>query len=121
MNTCDDKPYFPFSLPDILGELIGTLLLVFFGCGSIAATVLFSAHVGLFQVAAIWGIGASLAIYCTRHLSCAHLNPAVSLAMVVVGRMSWRKIPSYWLAQLCGAVLAAFILYGLFQRINWYF
>ncbi|MGK5085794.1 MIP/aquaporin family protein [Bdellovibrionota bacterium FG-1] len=98
----------------MLGELLGTFILVFFGCGSIAVTVLFSAHIGLFQVAAIWGIGVSLAIYSARHLSCAHLNPAVSLAMVVVGRMSWREIPSYWMAQLCGAILAALTLYALF-------
>ena len=70
------------------GELLGTFILVFFGIGSVAVTVLFSAHSGLLQVALMWGIGVSLAIYCTRHLSCAHLNPAVSLAMVVAGRMS---------------------------------
>ncbi len=73
---------------DFVGEFIGTFILVFFGCGSVAVTVLFSAHVGLFQVAIVWGIGVALAIYATRHLSCAHLNPAVSIAMVVAKRMN---------------------------------
>ena len=78
--------------PDFLGEFIGTYLLVFFGCGSVAVSVLYSAFSGLFQVAAIWGIAVTLAIYATRHLSCAHLNPAVSIAMVLAGRMHMRKL-----------------------------
>lgn len=84
---------------DFFGELIGTFILAFFGCGSVAVTVLFSSHVGLFQVAAIWGLGVALAIYATRHLSCTHLNPAVSLAMVIGSRMSYKKLPVYVAAQ----------------------
>ena len=101
--------------PEFFGETIGTFLLVFFGCGSVAVTVLFSSHVGLFQVAAVWGIGVTLAIYATRHLSCAHLNPAVSIAMVVGGRMSIRKLPVYLVAQFFGAFIAAAVLYALFS------
>lgn len=100
---------------EFIGELIGTFILVFFGCGSVAVTVLFSSHVGLFQVAAVWGLGVALAIYATRHLSCAHLNPAVSLAMVIGGRMSLRKLPVYVTAQLFGAFIAACVLYLLFN------
>jgi glycerol uptake facilitator protein len=102
-------------LSSFLGELIGTLILVFFGCGSIAVTMLFSSHSGLFQIAAIWGISVALAIYATRHISCAHLNPAVSIAMVVAGRMSARKLSSYLLGQFTGAFLAALFLYILFS------
>lgn len=100
---------------EFIGELIGTFILVFFGCGSVAVTILFSSHVGLFQVAAVWGLGVALAIYATRHLSCAHLNPAVSLAMVIGGRMSLRKLPVYVIAQLFGAFIAAGVLYLLFN------
>ena len=66
------------------------------------------------QVGLAWGIGVTLAIYLTRHLSCAHLNPAVSLAMVVSGRMSFRKMPVYIGAQFAGAILAGLALYMLF-------
>lgn len=100
-------------LRDFTGEFIGTFILVFFGCGSVAVTILFSAHSGLFQVAMIWGIGVALAIYATRHLSCAHLNPAVSIAMVVGKRMSLSKLPVYLIAQFSGAFLAAATLYTL--------
>ena len=105
----------PEYLSNFLGEMIGTLILVFFGCGSIAVTVLFSAHSGLFQISAIWGISVALAIYATRHISCAHINPAVSIAMVTAGRMSPRKLFSYLPGQFTGAFLAAVLLYILFS------
>jgi len=55
-----------------LGECFGTFLLVFIGTGSVAVAVLFEAFSGLLQVALVWGVGVTLAIYATRHLSCAH-------------------------------------------------
>ena len=66
------------------------------------------------QVALAWGIGVTLAIYLTRHLSCAHLNPAVTLSMALSGRMTARKLPVYVGAQFTGAVLAGLTLYMLF-------
>lgn len=65
----------------------------------------FDAHQGLFQIGMVWGIGVSLAIYVTRHLSCAHLNPAVTLAMVTSGRMAAGKMPVYIIAQFMGAFM----------------
>lgn len=97
------------------GETVGTFILVFFGCGVVAVTVLFSAHTGLFQIAMIWGAAVTLAIYATRHLSSAHLNPAVSLAMVVSNRMQLKKLPLYWAGQFLGAFLAAATLYLIFS------
>lgn len=97
------------------GETLGTFLLVLFGCGSVAVSVLFNAHQGLFQIALIWGIGVTLAIYLTRHLSCAHLNPAVTLAMVISKRMLLKKLPVYFAAQFLGAFLAGLALYLLFN------
>lgn len=100
---------------EFVGEALGTFVLVLFGCGSVAVTVLFDANMGLMQVALAWGIGVTLAIYITRHLSCAHLNPAVSFGMAVGGRMILRRLPVYVAAQLLGAVLAALVLYILFS------
>ncbi|MEI8216583.1 MAG: MIP/aquaporin family protein [Eubacteriales bacterium] len=99
---------------EFLGEFLGTFLMVTFGCGSVAVAILFDAHQGLFQIAAIWGIGVSLAIYATRHLSRAHLNPAVTLAMVVSKRMISRKMPVYLAAQFMGAFTSGVVLYLLF-------
>jgi len=100
---------------EFTGEILGTFLLVLFGCGSVAISVLFTALQGLLQIALVWGIGVTLAIYLTRHLSCAHLNPAVSLAMVVGKRMSVNKLPVYIIAQLCGAILAGVVIFLLFS------
>lgn len=99
---------------ELIGETIGTFVLVLFGCGSVATSILFNSHQGLLQVALAWGIGVTLAIYLTRHISCAHLNPAVSLAMVISKRMASRKLPVYVLGQLLGAFLAGLILYMFF-------
>jgi len=100
---------------ELIGEMIGTLLLVLFGTGAVAVTTLFQAHQGLFQMALVWGIGVSLAIYATRHLSCAHLNPAVTLAMAASGRMLKRKVPAYIAGQLIGAFVAGLLIYFLFS------
>ncbi len=99
---------------EFIGETLGTFLLVLFGRGSVAVSVLFGAYQGIMQIAMVWGIGVTLAIYLTRHLSCAHLNPAVSVAMVMGRRMLARKLPVYLIAQFTGAILAGFVIYLLF-------
>jgi glycerol uptake facilitator protein len=106
----DPKPLFR----GCFGEFLGTFMLVVFGTGAVAVTVLFKAHVGLLQVAGVWGIGVTLAIYATRHLSCAHLNPAVSLGMVLAGRMRVRILPWYVASQLLGAIAAGGVVLFLF-------
>ncbi|NWJ51072.1 MAG: aquaporin family protein [Bacteroidetes bacterium] len=99
---------------EFIGESLGTFMLVLFGCGSVAVSVLFGAYQGIMQIALAWGLGVTLAIYLTRHLSCAHLNPAVTLAMVIGKRMSARKLPVYLIAQFVGAFLAGLAVYVLF-------
>jgi glycerol uptake facilitator protein len=88
------------------GEFFGTFLLVFFGTSVVASSVLFNASAGLVQVAIIWGLGVTLAIYATRHMSCAHLNPAVSLGMVITGRMRPGLLLPYWVSQMAGGIAA---------------
>lgn len=99
---------------DFVGEFIGTFLMILFGLGAGMAAVLFGAHSGLFQVALLWGFGVTIAVYATRHLSNAHFNPAVSIAMVVGRRMPAAMLPVYLGAQFLGAFAAAALLYLLF-------
>src|SRR5438046_4125761 len=97
----------PELRPALIGEALGTYLLVLFGTGSVAAAVLTGAQVGLWQVAVVWGFGVALAIYATAAVSGAHLNPAVSLAFALRRPRAFpavRLVP-YWLGQLA-AVLA---------------
>ena len=100
---------------EFIGETLGTFLLVLFGCGSVAVSTLFNAHQGLIQIALAWGIGVTLSIYLTRHLSCAHLNPAVSIAMVIGKRMVPGKLPVFLIGQFTGAFLAGWMIYVLFS------
>ncbi|MFX0558228.1 MIP/aquaporin family protein [Maribacter sp. CXY002] len=98
-------------LKELVGEAIGTFILVLFGCGSVAGAVLFNTFTSLLEVALIWGFGVTIAIFVTRNICPAHLNPAVSLAMVIMGKLSLRKLPSYILFQMIGAFLAALVLF----------
>jgi glycerol uptake facilitator protein len=97
-----------------VGEFFGTFLLVFFGCGSVAAAVLTGAQVGIFQVAIVWGLGIATAIYLTGSLSGAHLNPAVSLALASAQGFPWRRVPGYVLMQFLGAFAASAVIYVSF-------
>jgi glycerol uptake facilitator protein len=100
----------------LVGEVLGTFLLVLFGTGSVACAVLTGALQGLWQVAVVWGFGVTIAIYCSASLSGAHLNPAVSLAFALLrpsGFPRQRLLP-YWLAQLGGAVLAGLVVWAAF-------
>jgi len=98
----------------LVGEFFGTFLLVFFGCGSVAAAVTTGAQVGVFQVAIVWGLGIATAIHLTSALSGAHLNPAVTLAMAVWNRFPASRVAPYVAAQMAGAFVAAAVLYGCF-------
>ncbi len=98
-----------------IAEAIGTFLLVFFGCGVVHAAVLTGAQSGLWQVAIVWGVGLMLAIYCVGGVSGAHLNPAMTLAFAVWRGHPWRQVPWYIGGQLCGAFVAAAVLFVAFQ------
>lgn len=96
------------------GELIGTFLLVFFGCGSVATAVALDVPVGLFQVAIVWGLGLSVAIFVSAGASGAHLNPAITLAFAFVRDFPKARILGYFAAQFLGAFAAAAMVYLLF-------
>jgi glycerol uptake facilitator protein len=98
----------------MIGEFVGTFILVFFGCGSVCAAVTTGAQVGVFQVAIIWGLGIATAIYLTAALSGAHLNPAVTISLAVWGDFPKGRVPGYIASQLMGAFVSAAMLYVIF-------
>ncbi len=103
------------NVKEYLGELLGTFILVFVGCGSIAVTILFQTFGSLLEVALVWGVGVAIAIYATKNICPAHLNPAVSVAMCWAKKLSLKKLPGYILSQTVGAFLAGFLLYAIFK------
>ena len=104
-----------FYKEEFLGEFMGTFILVLFGLGAICASTIFGSHNSLFQIALLWGVATMLAIFIGRHLCNAHYNPAVSVAMVVSGRMSAKRLPTYLLAQFLGGFFGALTVYLLFS------
>jgi glycerol uptake facilitator protein len=98
-----------------IAEFIGTLILVFFGVGSVNTAVATGAQQGLWQVAVVWGVGIALAIYAVGAVSGAHINPAITLAMAAWRKFPPRKILPYIFSQLAGAVCGSLILFGLFH------
>lgn len=98
----------------LIGELIGTFLMVFFGCGCVAAAITTGAQSGVFQIAIVWGLGIAIAIHCTAALSGAHLNPAVTIAATVWQGFNQGRVLPYISAQMIGAFLAACMVYVMF-------
>ncbi len=97
------------------GEFLGTFILVFIGCSSVALEVLHSSFNSLAIIASIWGIAVILAILASRPFSPAHLNPAVSIAMAVLKKTRWSQLPLLIGFQFLGAFLAGASIYLLFS------
>jgi len=89
-------------------ELFGTLVLVFFGCG--AAVLGGFEIIGQLGIALAFGLAIVAMAYGVGPISGCHVNPAVSLAVFVAGRMSAREMALYWLAQFIGALAGAALL-----------
>lgn len=94
----------------LIAEAIGTFILVFFGCGT---AVLMGAEVGMTGIALAFGLAIVAAAYGLGPISGAHLNPAVSLGMLVAGRMGAAEFLGYAVAQVAGAVAAAAVLLAI--------
>ncbi len=116
VEETEDPTAEPGLISAAAGEVVGTFILVFFGVGSVQAAVATGAQAGLWQVAVVWAIGVSLAIYCTAAYSGAHINPAITLVAAVYDRMPIPRVLVYWISQFVGAVLAALVLHAMFAE-----
>lgn len=94
----------------MLAEFVGTLALVLFGCG---AAVLGGEHVGQLGIALAFGFAIVAMAYGIGPVSGCHVNPAVSLAVFVAGRMPLMEMLQYWVAQFLGALAGAAILMAI--------
>jgi aquaporin Z len=95
-----------------LAEFFGTFWLVFGGCGAAVVSAAFPAlGIGFIGVALAFGLTVLTMVYAIGHISGAHLNPAVSLGLVVGKRFSVADLLPYVIAQVAGAIAAAGVLY----------
>ena len=95
--------------PKFLAELIGSFGLIFFGAGAILQQNATQA-VGITGVAVAHGLAILVGVYAFGHVSGAHFNPCVTFGAAVIRRISWADAVSYWIAQLAGASIAAWLL-----------
>ncbi|MBG8561487.1 aquaporin Z [Pseudomonas qingdaonensis] len=92
-------------------ELIGTFWLVLGGCGSAVLAASFPIGIGLVGVSMAFGLTVLTMAFAIGHISGCHLNPAVSLGLVVGGRFPLKDLVPYVIAQVVGAILAAGVIY----------
>lgn len=91
-------------------ELIGTLFLVLIGCGS---AVIAGQQVGFLGIAFAFGLTVLIMVYAIGPVSGCHVNPAITIAMLVAKKISGRDAIGYIIAQCIGAVLGAAILLAI--------
>ncbi|MBQ9308443.1 MAG: MIP family channel protein [Clostridia bacterium] len=98
-----------------LAECLGTFVLVFFACGTAAALGCNGAdpNAAYFLTALAFGLVIVAMAYSIGHISGCHINPAVSIGMLVSGRMSLKDFIGYVVAQFVGAILGAAALRGV--------
>lgn len=104
--------------PELIAEFLGTLVLILFGTGVVAMTVLFGTgvpgeiiHGGYTNITIGWGLAVTMGIYVAGRISGAHLNPAVSISLAIYRDFPWRKVLPYSIAQIAGAFVASALVY----------
>ncbi|MER6530626.1 MIP/aquaporin family protein [Streptomyces sp. NPDC001508] len=116
-------------LGECLAEFLGTLVLVAFGCGSVAVavaglpgsgrtsgpTTFFISAGDWLLITWGWGLAVVFGVYVAGGVSGAHINPAVTLAFAVRRKFSWVKVAPYWLAQVTGGFVGAALVYGVYH------
>ena len=96
----------------LLAEVLGTAMLVFVGVGSVPATLIVGGEAP-FTMAQLGMISFAFAmivvalIYAIGHVSGCQINPAVTVALAVTGKLPWRQVPGFVGAQVVGAIVGA--------------
>lgn len=94
----------------LIAEFIGTAVLVLIGCG---AAVLGGDAIGQVGIALAFGLAIVAMAYGIGPISGCHVNPAVSLAVYIDGRIDLNTMIQYWVAQFAGALVGALILWAI--------
>lgn len=98
----------------LFAEFIGTLFLILLGDGVVANVLLNESKGkggGWIVIATGWGIAVFVGVLIAGSYSGAHLNPAVTLALAIVGVFPWHSVIPYILAQMAGAFVGAILVY----------
>ena len=99
-------------------EFIGTFLLTFLACGVASFTAGYQGFLGVVGISLIFGFIVAVLCYSIGNISGCHINPAVSLGMLISKRMSIVDFMGYVIAQLLGGVAAGFAMLGISKTFS---
>lgn len=102
-----------------VAETLGTALLITLGNGVVANVILHKTkgfNGGLIAITFGWAIGVFVGVLTTANVSGAHLNPAVTVGLAVIGKFDWALVPGYMLAQLIGAMIGSFFVWLIYRH-----
>ena len=100
-----------------LAEFVGTAILLLLGNGVCANVTLAKSKAkgsGWIVVTTAWGLAVAMAVYAVGRISGAHINPAVTVSLAVIGDFPWVEVPGYLAAQLAGAFAGATLVWLAF-------
>jgi aquaporin Z len=98
-------------------ELIGTLALVLMGCGG---AVIAGQHIGFLGIALCFGLTVLVMVYAIGNISGCHINPAITVAMLVAGKIKGKDAIFYIIAQCIGGIIGAGILWVIASGLDGY-
>jgi glycerol uptake facilitator protein len=119
---------------ELWAEFFGTFILICFGDGVVAMlwALIGSGRTVGNKTALLgsgdwllitwgWCLAVVFAIYTVGGVTGAHINPAITLSVALRKQLPWRKVPTYWVAQVVGAFVGAALVYGIYvSAINNY-
>ncbi|CAH8634450.1 unnamed protein product [Heterobilharzia americana] len=103
-----------------LGEFFGTIILVIFGCGVLAQVFLGDhgrhAHGTFISVSLGWGFAVYMGVFFSGQCGSGHINPAVTLAFALIGKLQFRRVLLYTLFQVLGGFIGAVVIFGVYHE-----
>jgi aquaporin Z len=97
----------------LVAELIGTMILILGGPGTVIFGQFLGFNIGVLGVALAFGLSLLCAAYLFGHISGCHINPAVTLGMWALKRTETKDLPSYLVGQILGAAIGGFIIWAI--------
>ncbi|MBA7605406.1 Glycerol uptake facilitator protein [subsurface metagenome] len=98
----------------IVGEIIGTMILIILGDGVVANVLLNKSKgkdSGWIVITTGWGLAVAMAVYAVGWISGAHINPAVTVGLAAIGSFPWADVPMYIIGQMIGGFLGGVVVW----------
>lgn len=101
-------------MSNIMGEFLGTMILILLGDGVVAGVLLKKSkgeNGGWIVVTTAWALAVVIPGFIFGAISGAHFNPALTIALAFLGKFSWSLVPQYIAAQMLGAIAGATLVW----------